>query len=91
MHKFNKEFVNTCTVNAVLRRLNKDEDFKINFKEFTYAITPTLQGFSQQGCISKKAPLNIPTDPESDDVIIHSKFLALLEHEGLAFNIDQKK
>jgi hypothetical protein len=42
MSKFNKEFVNTCTVNAVLRRLNKDEDFKINFREFAEAITPTL-------------------------------------------------
>jgi hypothetical protein len=88
MSKFNKEFVNTCTVNAVLRRLNKDEDFKINFREFAEAITPTLQGFNQQGCVSKKTPLNIPTDPLSDDIIINSKFLKLLEHDGLAFNID---
>lgn len=42
MSKFNKEFVNTCTVNAVLRRLNNDEDFKINFREFAMAITPIL-------------------------------------------------
>jgi Ca2+-binding EF-hand superfamily protein len=87
MYKFSRD-INTCTINAILRRLNNDEDFKINFEEFALNITPILQGFTEEGCISKKTPLNLPEDPQSDDVIINSKFLELLEHDGLAFNID---
>ena len=90
MIRFNRD-INTCTINAILRRLNEDEDFKINFREFAKNITPVLQGFNQDGCLSRKTPLNIPTDPLSDDIIINSKFLQLLEHDGLAFNLDQKK
>lgn len=41
MIKFNRE-INTCTINAILRRLNEDEDFKINFREFSSNINPTL-------------------------------------------------
>lgn len=45
MVKYNRD-INTCTINAILRRLNNDEDFKINFREFSQNITPTLQGFN---------------------------------------------
>ena len=45
MYKFNKD-INQCDVNAVLRRLNLDEDFKINFREFAAAINPVQQGFT---------------------------------------------
>jgi len=33
---------NTTAINSILRRLNNDEDFKINFAEFGVNITPTL-------------------------------------------------
>jgi hypothetical protein len=33
----------------------------------------------------------LPTDPESDDPIKQSKFLSLLEHDGIAFNLEEKK
>ena len=93
MSKYDKErtLTNTGSINAILRRLNDNEDFKIDFQEFAKNITPTLPGFVQHACISRKTELNIPTDPESDDVIVKSKFLHLLEHDGIAFNIDQKK
>ena len=90
MSRYDKD-VNQCDVNAVLRRLNKDEDFKIDFREFASSINPTQQGFTQQGCVTRKTPLNIPTDPESDDPLKQSKFLSLLEHDGIAFNLEDKK
>ena len=46
MVKYDRENINTCTINSILRRLNNDEDFKINFDEFGKNITPTLQGFT---------------------------------------------
>jgi len=36
---------NTATINAVLRRMNSNEDFKISFREFSSNITPMLPGF----------------------------------------------
>jgi hypothetical protein len=33
----------------------------------------------------------IPTDPESDDIIVKSKFTHLLRAEGVTFNLDMKK
>ena len=33
----------------------------------------------------------IPTDPDTDDVLIQSKHLDLLQHVGIAFNLDMKK
>ena len=90
MQKFDPD-VNTSAVNAILRRLNNDEDFKINFTEFGQNITPTLQGFTEAGCITHKPPLEIPDKETSDDVLPQSKFLDMLEHDGLGFNIDKKK
>lgn len=90
MIKYNPD-INSSDVNAILRRLNKDEDFKINFREFAAAINPTQQGFTQQGCVTRKTPLNIPSDPETDDPLKLSKFLSLLEHDGIAFNLEEKK
>ena len=46
--------VNTSTINAILRRLNDNEDFKISFREFSQNITPMMPGFKDGGCISKK-------------------------------------
>ena len=71
-----------------MRWLNTDEDFKINFKEFGKRISPTLPGFISKGCISKEMDLDIPTDPFSDDILVKSKFLHLLKHDGLGFNIE---
>lgn len=90
MHKYDKD-ITKCHVNAVLRRLNNDEDFKVNFSEFKHHITPTLQGFNQKGCLTPESNLMIPTDPDSDDVLIQSKHLDLLKHVGIAFNLDMKK
>lgn len=33
----------------------------------------------------------IPTDPDTNDVIVNSKHLDLLKHVGIAFNLDMKK
>ena len=41
MKKYDK-LIDTKKVNAVLRRLNSDEDFKIDFNEFTLNITPVI-------------------------------------------------
>ena len=35
--------------------------------------------------------MGLPTDPESDDIIMKSKFLSLLEHDGIAFRLEHKK
>jgi len=47
MSKYDKErtLTNTGSINAILRRLNDNEDFKIDFQEFAKNITPTLPGF----------------------------------------------
>jgi hypothetical protein len=79
------------TVNSILRRLNSDEDFKIDFNEFSMNISPVLQGFTPDGCTTPATDLKLPTDPETDDVLMDSKFLKLLEHDGIAFNLDVKK
>ena len=71
--------------------MNSDEDFKIDFIEFTQNITPVLQGFTQDGCATRPTILNIPTDPLSDDCLKESNFLELLEHDGIAFNLEAKK
>ena len=71
--------------------MNSDEDFKIDFSEFSQNITPVLQGFNQDGCTTRPTILNIPTDPLSDDVLKQSKFLELLQHDGIAFNLEAKK
>ena len=45
MHKFMYKYdrdITKCHVNAILRRLNNDEDFKVNFKEFKHHITPSF-------------------------------------------------
>lgn len=33
----------------------------------------------------------LPTDPETDDVLVLSKHLDLLNHVGIAFNLEMKK
>ena len=71
--------------------MNSDEDFKIDVEEFAQNITPVLQGFNQDGCTTRPTILNLPTDPLSDDVLKQSKFLHLLEHDGVAFNLEAKK
>ena len=43
MKKYNKE-VNKPAINAVLRRLDSDNDGKITFKEFAQSITPEYPG-----------------------------------------------
>lgn len=94
LKEFLTKFDKTCdqkTVNAILRRMNSDEDFKIDFTEFSLNITPVLQGYTPDGCITPETDLKLPTDPESDDVLIDSKFLALLKHDGIAFNLEVKK
>ena len=45
MKKFNLD-MDKSHINAILRRLNDDEDFKIGFQEFALNITPVIQGFT---------------------------------------------
>ena len=90
MRKYDKD-ITKCHVNAVLRRLNDNEDFRIDFREFSQHITPKIQGFNQKGCLTPETKLMIPTDPDSDDVLIQSKHLDLLKHVGIAFNLEMKK
>ena len=87
MRKYDQD-ANTATVNAVLRRINTNEDFKISFREFSSNITPMMPGFKPQGCISRKTALGDINDPLNDDVLVQSKFKELLEHDGIAFNLD---
>ena len=60
MGKYNPE-VNPTDVNSILRRLNSDEDFKINFTEFAHNISPMMPGFTPEGCISNPVDLDLPT------------------------------
>lgn len=76
MSKFNSK-LNTAMVNAVLRRMNFDEDFKIEYREFTVFITPVTPSYSDHACVSRKQELNLP-DKSSDDILRLSKFLDLL-------------
>mmetsp|Transcript_5908 Transcript_5908/g.9610 ORF Transcript_5908/g.9610 Transcript_5908/m.9610 type:complete len:88 (+) Transcript_5908:575-838(+) len=87
MNKFDKE-LNQTHVNAILRRLNEDEDFKISFREFAENISPTLQGFTPEGCLTRPTDPNIPKEENCDDILPKSKFLNLLEHDGMAFNLE---
>ena len=83
--------VNNTHVNSILRRLNEDEDFKISYVEFSKNISPTLQGFEEKGCTTTKTKIEIPKVSETDDCLAQSKFIPLLEHEGVAFNLEKKK
>jgi hypothetical protein len=89
MKKYNDK-LNTSGVNAVLRRMNFDEDFKIEFREFSIYLTPVLQGFDDRACLTRKEDLNLP-DKNSNDILRLSKYLSLLEHEGPGFRIEEKK
>jgi hypothetical protein len=94
LNNFYKKFDSSCDqakINAILRRINSDEDFKVDYNEFSLNITPVLQGFNQDGCTTRQTILNLPTDPLSDDILKQSKFLELLKHDGIAFNLEAKK
>ena len=67
MRKYDQD-ANTATINAVLRRINANEDFKISFREFSHNITPMMPGFKPQGCITRKTNLGSINDPHNDDV-----------------------
>jgi len=41
MKKFDKD-IDTKKINSILRRMNSDEDFKIDFTEFSQNITPII-------------------------------------------------
>ena len=41
MRKFDSS-IDTKKINSILRRMNSDEDFKIDFFEFTENLTPVL-------------------------------------------------
>jgi Ca2+-binding EF-hand superfamily protein len=41
MRKFDSS-IDTKKINSILRRMNRDEDFKIDFTEFTENLTPVL-------------------------------------------------
>ena len=56
-------------VNAILRRINQDEDAKIEFPEFGEYITPVMQGFNKLGCKDPPVDLKIPKQDETDDVL----------------------
>lgn len=77
MYRYDQD-CNQSSINAILRRINNNEDFKISFREFSSNITPMMPGFKDGGCISRKTDLNIPNDPNDDDVIVQSKFKSLL-------------
>lgn len=89
MKKYNQK-VNGSDVNAILRRMNTDEDFKIDFREFSTYICPSIQGFDNRACLTKQEDLDLP-DKTSDDVLGQSKFHKMLEHDGVGFRIEQKK
>ena len=44
MKKFNQN-LQTSDVNAILRRLNDNEDFKIDFREFVKNLSPQIAGY----------------------------------------------
>lgn len=91
MSRYDKE-VNATAINAILRRMNDNEDFKIDFREFAANITPLQKGFVQDGCITPETDLALPKGKmSSDDPLAQSKFLHMLKHDGPAFNLDLKK
>lgn len=90
MVKFDKSITNPL-VNAILRRMNSDTDFKINFKEFALNISPNLPEFIPKACLTDPTDIDLPKDPETNDIIMLSKFHHLLDHKGIAFNIEKKK
>lgn len=45
MKKFNGE-INQNEINALLRRLNADENFKIDFREFCHNLAPIAPGYT---------------------------------------------
>lgn len=87
--KYNSR-VSGSDINAILRRMNSDEDFKIDFREFCQYINPLYPGFNQKACKSKQEDLKLP-NKTSDDVLGQSKFHALLKHDGIGFRIEKKK
>jgi len=89
MRKYNHK-VNGSDINAILRRMNSDEDFKIDFREFCAYICPAIPGFENEACLSKQEDLKLP-DKSSDDVLGQSKFHSLLKHDGVAFRLEKKK
>lgn len=88
MSRYDKD-ISAQGVNAILRRLNENEDFKIEFREFSNGLTPMHKGFVQDGCLTPETDLDLPQGKlGSDDPLAQSKFLHLLKHEGPAFNLD---
>ena len=79
-------------VHAVLRRLNSDENQKLDFREFSAALNPVLRGFTQQGCVTPESIIGAPTTTKekiaSNDILAGSKYLKLLDHVGPAFNLE---
>ena len=78
-------------INSCLRRLNNDENFKIDFREFCENMSPIIPGYTRDACNMAMEDLKIPTDPFSDDILVKSKFKALLKHDGIAFRLEKKK
>lgn len=78
-------------VNAAMRRMNNDENFKIDFREFCENLTPMIPGYRKDQCNMPPVDLKIPTDPQSDDILVKSKHLDLLKHEGIPFRLEHKK
>lgn len=46
--KYKKEDVLKEDINAILRRMNDDSDARINFREFSLAITPEMAGLTPE-------------------------------------------
>ena len=87
MKKYNSN-LDTTSVNAILRRLNGDDNFKIDFTEFSIQMSPVIAGYLPEACLTPEVDLNIPTDPLSDDILIQSKFKGLLKHDGIPFRLE---
>ena len=49
-----------------------------------------MPGFQQNGCTTPESQLGIPPKYD-DDILGQSKHLALLKHNGIAFNLESKK
>lgn len=90
MAKFNKQH-DAKDVNSVLRRLNSDEDFKISFREFASSICPLVPGYSPEMCATPPFKFERPDPEESEDPLARSKFLHLLDHDGIPYNLELKK
>jgi Ca2+-binding EF-hand superfamily protein len=89
MSKFDRQ-TNLKTINAVMRRLNDNEDFKISFSEMARHISPLQPGFSDKGCLTSKFKFEMADKENSDDPLAKSKFLHLLDHDGVPYNLEAK-